>query len=302
MTETTEITDDEHGVELEPAHAAGRSPTPSTVADALARVIREKKLYARIRARSTSPSKAGRSSAACSASSPGSSGRARSRTDGRRGWKRAPWTAGSSARPRRVRSAPSRSGRKPTTTRSARWLLPAPRRRRSGSRFGFVMKLAGFDPTPAEEIDGTPPEVERPRRSAAEPVAVTVEQLEEVQTLLRSLRACEPGHGLVGLLSQPGRAATGADAGGGGHPDPQVAGGAGRTHAGRGGGMKIPDEWGEEAESVKAARAMARAPKGKPDCQRDRQRRRSVKPKVTPGQMNIYEILAEVEREARPAA
>jgi hypothetical protein len=66
--------------------------------------------------------------------------------------------------------------------------------------------------------------------------------------------------------------------------------------------MKIPNEWGEEAESLKAARAMARAPKGKPDYQRDRQRRRSIKPRVTPGQMDIYEILAEVKREERSAA
>jgi hypothetical protein len=62
---------------------------------------------------------------------------------------------------------------------------------------GFVMKIAGFDPTPAEEIpaDSAPkaePEPERPQRSRAEPVAVTVGQLEEIQTLLRSLRTCEP--------------------------------------------------------------------------------------------------------------
>lgn len=62
---------------------------------------------------------------------------------------------------------------------------------------GFVMKIAGFDPTPAEEIpaDTAPkaePEPERPRRSRAEPVAVTVEQREEIQALLRSLRQCDP--------------------------------------------------------------------------------------------------------------
>ena len=61
---------------------------------------------------------------------------------------------------------------------------------------GFVMHLAGYNPTPAEEIvssiDGTAtraePEPERPRRSRAAPVAVTIEQLQEVQALLRSLR------------------------------------------------------------------------------------------------------------------
>jgi hypothetical protein len=62
---------------------------------------------------------------------------------------------------------------------------------------GFIMKIAGFDPTPAEEItaDSAPTaelEPERPRRSRAEPVAVTVEQLEEIQALLLSLRQCDP--------------------------------------------------------------------------------------------------------------
>jgi hypothetical protein len=60
---------------------------------------------------------------------------------------------------------------------------------------GFVMKLAGYSPTPAEEVDsaldGTTTRTERARSRAA-PVAVTVEQLEQIQTHLRALRRIEP--------------------------------------------------------------------------------------------------------------
>jgi hypothetical protein len=53
---------------------------------------------------------------------------------------------------------------------------------------GFVITLAGFDPTPAEEMPDTEPEPTR--RSPVQPVAATREQLEEIGALIRTLQEC----------------------------------------------------------------------------------------------------------------
>jgi hypothetical protein len=203
MTEAIEITEEATaGVELEPAHAAVglfRTDDPElviahavTVADALARVIREKKLYARISGKEYVTVEGWTLLGSMLGVFPwlewsrpladGWEARVEARAlDGR-------VVGAAEAMCVRAESKWAKADdyaiRSMAATRATSKALRLP--------LGFVMKLTGFDPTPAEEIDGTPPEAERPRRSAAEPVAVTVEQLEEVQTLLRSLRACEP--------------------------------------------------------------------------------------------------------------
>jgi hypothetical protein len=68
---------------------------------------------------------------------------------------------------------------------------------------GFVITLAGFDPTPAEEMPDAEPE--STRRSPAEPAAATRPQLQEIGALIRTLQECEPdvdwkarAHDLIG--------------------------------------------------------------------------------------------------------
>jgi hypothetical protein len=54
---------------------------------------------------------------------------------------------------------------------------------------GFVMTMAGLEPTPAEEM---PAEPEPPRRSRVAPVAAEQEQLAEIGALIRTLQESEP--------------------------------------------------------------------------------------------------------------
>jgi hypothetical protein len=54
---------------------------------------------------------------------------------------------------------------------------------------GFVMALAGFDPTPLEEM---PPEELKPKPSPVAPVQATREQLAEITQLLRRLTELRP--------------------------------------------------------------------------------------------------------------
>jgi hypothetical protein len=60
---------------------------------------------------------------------------------------------------------------------------------------GFVMELAGFDPTPAEEMpdgaDGADSEA-KPKTSPVDPVQATPEQLTEIRTLLGQLAELDP--------------------------------------------------------------------------------------------------------------
>jgi hypothetical protein len=55
---------------------------------------------------------------------------------------------------------------------------------------GFVITLAGLDPTPAEEMPDAEPAP--PRRSRVDPVAAGKGQLAEIGALIRTLQECEP--------------------------------------------------------------------------------------------------------------